>query len=1074
MESEQKFSMEEFQNPSNSYRGTPFWSWNTKLNTDILEDQVEQFARMGMGGFHIHTRVGLDTEYLGKEYMACVRKCVELAREKKLLCCLYDEDRWPSGYGGGYVTKNPDYRSRYLLITPFRQGTKAYGPPVYDSRAASSPQGNGTFLAAYRIRLNPDGTLAEYVRCGETEPVRDGFTLWYVYEEIAHDSPWFNNQAYVDTLNPRAIKEFLDVTYEAYYREAGEEFGKTIPSIFTDEPQFLPKGCLGSADNMEEIQLPWTGDFGESFQKAYGGDLLDYLPELLWELPEGKTSVWRYRYHDHVTERFASAFGDQVGRWCEAHHIRLCGHMMEEPTLRSQTQALGEVMRSLRGFSMPGVDMLCDAREYTTVKQAQSVSHQYGKCGVVSELYGVTNWDFDFRRHKLQGDWQAALGVTHRVHHLNWMSMGGEAKRDYPAAIGFQSPWYQKYPLIEDHFARINTALRSGRPRVRIGVIHPVESYWLLYGPNRQTSRQRNELDQRFADVTQWLLFNTLDFDYLSESLIPELWDGEKIGEMNYDVIVVPGCLTLRSTTLQMLREFRQAGKKVIFMGRAPRLVDAKESREAAELAVSCTHVEFAESEMLEALEEFRLVEMRYHGEKHLKKPNHKKNWDGERTDSYVYQLREDENGEWLFIANGRPQGNPDLVLEDRVLIRLNGNWRLEEYDTMLGTVREISCQWEGAKTVFCHTFYEQDSLLVRLLPAEDDGTERAENSGEMRQNAGHHTQQNADQNANQNTGRPAVESVADLCFAPVKIRRQEPNVLLLDMPEYSFDGEPFHGREEILRLDNLCRERAGYPPRRAALAQPWTVTEQEDGRHRLTLRYEIRCRTEISNISLALEESKSTRITLDGREIGWQDEGYYVDPCIRRTALPNLERGTHELLLELAYGKKTNAEACFLLGDFSVEVKGALCSLSELPEQKAQSAPGCWGSLTGQGLPFYGGNAVYETALHLEPGTYEVEVSKFRAPLLEVVVDGNTAGCIFRSPYRVTFSIEESGEHRLELISCGSRVNTFGAVHDCDEQEIYFDPNAWRTADESWSYEYQLKKTGILKAPVLRKLTGE
>ena len=225
---------------------------------------------------------------------------------------------------------------------------------------------------------------------------------------------------------------------------------------------------------------------------------MDFLPELLWELPERKYSRHRYAYHDHVTERFTEAYSDQVGSWCEKHHLALVGHMMEEPTLQSQTQALGEVMRCLRGFTLPGIDMLCDAREYTTAKQAQSVSHQYGRRGVVSELYGVTNWDFDFRRHKLQGDWQAALGITNRVHHLNWMSMGGEAKRDYPAAIGFQSPWYEEYQQIETHFSRLNVALTRGIPFVKIGVIHPVESMWLLFGPNEQTGMARQELDRQF------------------------------------------------------------------------------------------------------------------------------------------------------------------------------------------------------------------------------------------------------------------------------------------------------------------------------------------------------------------------------------------------------------------------------------------------------------------------------------------------------------------------------------------------------------------------------------------------
>ena len=105
-----------------------------------------------------------------------------------------------------------------------------------------------------------------------------------------------------------------------------------------------------------------------------------------------------------------------------------------------------------------------------------------GREGVTCEIYGVTGWDFDFRKHKLSGDWQAALGVTFRVPHLTWVSMEGEAKRDYPASIGKQSPWYREYKELETYFARLNTVLTRGKPVVQVGVIHPVESYWMYWG----------------------------------------------------------------------------------------------------------------------------------------------------------------------------------------------------------------------------------------------------------------------------------------------------------------------------------------------------------------------------------------------------------------------------------------------------------------------------------------------------------------------------------------------------------------------------------------------------------------
>ena len=136
-------------------------------------------------------------------------------------------------------------------------------------------------------------------------------------------------------------------------------------------------------------------------------------------------------------------------------------------------------------------------------------------------MYGVTNWDYDFRGHKSQGDWQAALGVTVRVPHLSWVSMGGEAKRDYPASINYQSPWYKDYSYVENYFARVNTAMTRGKPIVSVGVVHPVESYWLHWGPNEQTAAVRQEMDDHFVSMAEWLVTGLVDFNYISESLLP-------------------------------------------------------------------------------------------------------------------------------------------------------------------------------------------------------------------------------------------------------------------------------------------------------------------------------------------------------------------------------------------------------------------------------------------------------------------------------------------------------------------------------------------------------------------------
>lgn len=84
----QAFNEDLFLEPTAEYRGCPLWAWNNKLDEAQLIEQIDNFADMGMGGFHMHVRTGLDTEYLGTEFMDIVRKCVEYAESKNMLACL--------------------------------------------------------------------------------------------------------------------------------------------------------------------------------------------------------------------------------------------------------------------------------------------------------------------------------------------------------------------------------------------------------------------------------------------------------------------------------------------------------------------------------------------------------------------------------------------------------------------------------------------------------------------------------------------------------------------------------------------------------------------------------------------------------------------------------------------------------------------------------------------------------------------------------------------------------------------------------------------------------------------------
>ena len=74
----------------------------------------------GIGGFFMHARGGLQTEYMGKEWFENVGACIDEAKKKGMHAWAYDENGWPSGFGGGKVNgKGEKFQQKYLRIKTF-------------------------------------------------------------------------------------------------------------------------------------------------------------------------------------------------------------------------------------------------------------------------------------------------------------------------------------------------------------------------------------------------------------------------------------------------------------------------------------------------------------------------------------------------------------------------------------------------------------------------------------------------------------------------------------------------------------------------------------------------------------------------------------------------------------------------------------------------------------------------------------------------------------------------------------------------------------------------------------------
>ena len=93
----------------------PFWSWNGKLDKQKLIEQIDVMKAHGYGGFFMHARSGLKTEYLSDEWFDCIKACCDYAKEKGMQAYAYDENGWPSGFVGGKLIEVKEFRHRYLV-----------------------------------------------------------------------------------------------------------------------------------------------------------------------------------------------------------------------------------------------------------------------------------------------------------------------------------------------------------------------------------------------------------------------------------------------------------------------------------------------------------------------------------------------------------------------------------------------------------------------------------------------------------------------------------------------------------------------------------------------------------------------------------------------------------------------------------------------------------------------------------------------------------------------------------------------------------------------------------------------
>lgn len=1015
--------LDEFSNPSAAFRGKPFWSWNGRLQKGELIRQVHVMKQMGFGGYFMHSRTGLETEYLGEEWFDLINACADEGERLGMESWLYDEDRWPSGTAGGMVTKDPAYRSKYLRCDRLAPGDFAWGDGV---------------LAAFEATTS-DMALHEYHRLAEGEaPARASATTVLVFsvEEMLPES-FYNGYTYLNTLKKEGTEKFIELTHEKYKAHCGARLGTSIKGIFTDEPH---RGSLFSSFGVQNRDpnwlVPYTDDLFEEYAARFGEELVPRLPELFFHPGGERLSPVKWRFVELLQQLFIERWAVPCDEWCRANNLVLTGHILHEDSLTCQTVMSGSMMRYYEHMEWPGIDILTEHnRAYWAAKQLQSVARQVGRPWLLSELYGCTGWQMPFAGHKHVGDWQALFGINVRCHHLSWVTMEGEAKRDYPASILHQSAWWKDYDYVEGYFGRLGAVLSAGERLCDVLVVNPVESVWAQAGPEAfhglgAATPELQELERNYAQVFHALAGAQLDFDYGDEDLLRRMGSVSgtelRVGLAAYKAVVVSGVETLRATTLALLEEFAAAGGAVVFAGPPPTHVDASPSDAPKTLARNAVRVNGPGPELARAVEKAagRRVAVLSDAE-------------GETTDNVFVTLRADGDDVFAVLLNThRERGIANAV------VRIAGSGALEEWRPSTGERFSVPAAGRDSFVEVATSFEPGGERVFRLAPQTDPKLRKAPEYRE--------------------TGSIEVTG-------PFNYELDEPNCCVLDYAEYAIDDGEWQAAREILKVDQCVRRQFGKAERGGTMLQPWYTKLQ--GRERLC-RLRLRFSFAIEDmptgpVELAIERPDRWSASVNGTPLplGQENPEMWVDACFRRFEIPvgALRNGLNSIEIETDFDEGSDLECLYLLGRFGVRLQAgrARASLTRLPEKLAV------GDVVPQGLPFYSGRITYDLGAPLDRAGLAsgqaafAQVPDFGAACLNVCWDERKTTIGWR-PFEA-FLAGAKPDTQLKLETVLTRRNTFGPLHQLPKAAPGYGPPNFVTTGEHWTDDYQLYEAGLL-----------
>lgn len=1006
--------------PDTIYGTAPFWAWNGTMTEDSIKKTIAAIKESGFGGAFVHPRPGLTNAYLSEEWFSLWKTALEEAKRAGIKLYIYDENTYPTGYAGGQImSRHPDCAAQSVktrIFASLEELRQFQEDPV-------RPEEERKMLRLYKARRQGEriSILEDVTEYFGEEPLENVEILIGISLQQPYASAWFGGFPNTDILRPEVTKALLESTYEEYSRRFQQDFGSTIPAVFSDEPGISP----GNVWLEDPMVFPFSRYFASEFYKRRGYSFEDHMvciPLDIEEYPgEQEVSKVRFDYYCTLRELWAENFAKPMQEWCSSHGIAWTGHFLDEHWPYPWGGCAPAVMSMYEYMHWPGIDMLMshmlkeDGKSpmLLSVKELASAGRQLGKERLLCECYGAGGWDASITDFKRIGDWLAIHGITFFNQHLWLHSLTGVRKHGHPQSFDPREPWWEEYKQLTPYYARLSYLLSLGQTEYKVLILHPTTS-WMIRCPAAQKGDilwRYQELPEddpvkTYIEFLQCLNQNHIGFDLGDEFILQKYGKIEGkfciVGQASYDCLVIPAeMIHMLSSTVYLVETALEAGIPVYCLGKWPAYTDGRLCESPVGKPVFTARIIFTDKTMFmqEMQRQWQILPIR-----------------GEGIECTLRQL---ESGERICcFSNSTPE-------EQSCLAKLPGTkiWRFDLFT--------------GKKYAYAQKMAE-GKTEIRLHPCEM----LVLYWSDCMQNLQH--QKSAyEKETEENTVRERLE--------PICIKRKEENVLVLDYGnlylrdrEYS-DIHVMAASEKIFHAHGMERN-------------PWDMAVQFENRNMernhfekesgFSMKFCFEAAELPESLMLACEHPKWYQIRLNGHLLSWNPEDIWLDEefgktDIRRYVLCGkneiqMTGSPFHLLMEL--------QPVYLLGNFRVQIENRKFVIRK--EQPLEI-----GSLKRQGLCFYGNRIQYTYRFFIEEGEqteeYRVSIGDYEGTALSLYVNGEYAGQAgigMGDEFPITPWVKFGWNDLKIELSC-SLKNLFGPFHTQEKIRNSAWPAVWKQA---------------------------